>query len=118
MSAEPEARRRDRKSEGSVARSDAPARVARLEMTRRTGAKLAHTIAGMVGFSGRLRFDPSRPEGTPRKLLDTTRLTALDWVPRIRLEEGIRSTYACFCRISRASGAERLLSRGRGFSVQ
>jgi GDP-L-fucose synthase len=61
-----------------------------------TIAELAHTIAGVVGFSGTLRFDPSRPDGTPRKLLDTTRLTALGWAPRIRLEDGIRSTYAWF----------------------
>jgi len=59
-------------------------------------AELAHTIAGVVGFSGSLRFDPSRPDGTPRKLLDTTRLTALGWVPRIGLETGIRATYAWF----------------------
>ena len=59
-------------------------------------AELAHTIAGVVGFSGSLRFDPSRPDGTPRKLLDTTRLSALGWVPRIGLETGIRATYAWF----------------------
>jgi GDP-L-fucose synthase len=59
-------------------------------------AELAHTIAGVVGFSGSLRFDPCRPDGTPRKLLDTTRLSALGWVPRIGLETGIRATYAWF----------------------
>ena len=59
-------------------------------------AELAHTIAGIVGYSGSLRFDPSRPDGAPRKLLDTTRLSALGWVPRIGLEAGIRATYAWF----------------------
>ena len=50
----------------------------------------------MVGYEGALRFDASKPDGTPRKLLDTTRLNALGWKPRIRLEEGIRSTYGWF----------------------
>lgn len=58
--------------------------------------ELAELIARVVGFSGALRFDPSRPDGTPRKLLDTSRLTALGWTPRIELEEGIRRTYEWF----------------------
>ena len=61
-----------------------------------TIAELAATIARVVGFSGLLRFDPSKPDGAPRKLLDTARLSALGWVPRIGLEQGIRSTYAWF----------------------
>ena len=61
-----------------------------------TIAELAATIARVVGFSGSLRFDSSKPDGTPRKLLDTTRLATLGWVPRIGLETGIRSTYAWF----------------------
>jgi len=59
-------------------------------------ADLAETIGRIVGFSGRLRFDPSKPDGTPRKLLDTTRLRALRWAPKIELEAGIRSTYIWF----------------------
>lgn len=58
--------------------------------------ELAELIARVVGFSGSLRFDPSKPDGTPRKLLDTSRLTALGWRPRIELEEGIRQTHAWF----------------------
>ena len=50
----------------------------------------------MVGFAGRLVFDPSAPDGTPRKLLDVSRLTALGWTPRISLEEGLRGTYQWF----------------------
>jgi len=61
-----------------------------------TIAELARTIARVVGFGGSLRFDTSKPDGTPRKLLDTTRITALGWKPRIELEDGIRSTYAWF----------------------
>jgi GDP-L-fucose synthase len=61
-----------------------------------TIAELADTIRRVVGFTGALRFDTSKPDGTPRKLLDTTRLTALGWSPKIGLEAGIRSTYEWF----------------------
>jgi len=59
-------------------------------------AGLAEAIARIVGFQGLVRFDRSKPDGTPRKLLDTSRLSALGWAPRIELEEGIRSTYRWF----------------------
>lgn len=55
--------------------------------------ELAETIARVVDFRGRLVFDPGRPDGTPRKLLDVSRLTALGFQPSIGLEDGIRSTY-------------------------
>jgi GDP-L-fucose synthase len=61
-----------------------------------TIAELADTIRRVVGFTGSLRFDSSKPDGTPRKLLDTTRLTSLGWSPKIGLEAGIRSTYEWF----------------------
>lgn len=56
-------------------------------------AELAELVRQIVGFKGDLRFDPSKPDGTPRKLLDTRRLQSLGWSPRIKLEDGIRSTY-------------------------
>jgi GDP-L-fucose synthase len=55
--------------------------------------QLAHTIASVVGFAGNLRFDDSKPDGTLRKLLDISRITALNWSPRIQLSDGIESTY-------------------------
>lgn len=61
-----------------------------------TIAELAETIRRVVGFQGKLRFDTSKPDGTPRKLLDTRRMTELGWTPRIGLEAGIRSTYEWF----------------------
>jgi GDP-L-fucose synthase len=61
-----------------------------------TIAELAETVARIVGFSGVLRYDASKPDGTPRKLLDTTRLTALGWRPRTELATGIRATYEWF----------------------
>jgi len=56
-------------------------------------AELAALVARVVGFSGRLSFNTSMPDGTPRKLLDVSRLTAVGWKPRIALEAGIRQTY-------------------------
>jgi GDP-L-fucose synthase len=61
-----------------------------------TIAELAATISRAVGFRGSMRFDESKPDGTPRKLLDVSRLSALGWSPRITLEEGIRTTYQWF----------------------
>jgi GDP-L-fucose synthase len=61
-----------------------------------TIAELAQAITRVVGFQGVLRFDSSKPDGTPRKLLDTTRVTALGWKPSIGLEEGLRTTYRWF----------------------
>jgi len=60
--------------------------------------ELAELIARVTGFRGRLSFDPSQPDGTPRKLLDVSRLTALGWQAQIPLEEGLRRTYRWFCR--------------------
>ncbi len=58
--------------------------------------ELAELVMSVSGFQGRLMFDASKPDGTPRKLLDTTRLTALGWRPKIPLKAGIESTYAWF----------------------
>jgi len=55
--------------------------------------ELAELIRAVVEFRGQLKFDASKPDGTPRKLLDTSKLQALGWQPAIRLDEGIASTY-------------------------
>ncbi len=55
--------------------------------------ELAETICEVVGFGGSLKFDTTKPDGTPRKLMDSTRLLSLGWKPSIPLREGIRSTY-------------------------
>lgn len=56
-------------------------------------ADLARLVAKIVGFEGRIEFDASMPDGTPRKLLNTSRLASLGWKSKISLEQGIRSTY-------------------------
>jgi len=61
--------------------------------TELTIAELARTLARVTRFEGTIRFDTSKPDGTPRKLLDSSRITALGWSARIGLEEGLRSTY-------------------------
>ncbi|MGE0114266.1 MAG: GDP-L-fucose synthase family protein [Steroidobacteraceae bacterium] len=61
-----------------------------------TIAELAEIVRKVVGFRGTLRFDTAKPDGTPRKLLDTARLSALGWQPSIELEVGIRETYDWF----------------------
>ena len=58
--------------------------------------ELAELVCRVVGFEGRLVFDTSKPDGTPQKLLDVSRLRALGWQARIGLEQGIRETYQWF----------------------
>ena len=61
-------------------------------------AELAALVGKVVGFTGTLRFDTSRPDGTPRKLLDVARLKALGWSARTPLEAGVRATYEWFLK--------------------
>jgi len=61
-----------------------------------TIAELAELVRGIVGFSGGVELDRTKPDGTPRKLLDVTKMTALGWRPKISLADGIRSTYRWF----------------------
>jgi GDP-L-fucose synthase len=58
--------------------------------------ELAEMVMSAIGYTGKLEFDPTKPDGTPRKLLDVTRLHGLGWRPRISLKEGIAATYAWF----------------------
>jgi GDP-L-fucose synthase len=58
--------------------------------------ELADLVKGAIGYQGGVVFDPSKPDGTPRKLLDVSRITGLGWRPRISLKAGIESTYSWF----------------------
>ncbi|MDP1712212.1 MAG: GDP-L-fucose synthase [Candidatus Nanopelagicaceae bacterium] len=60
--------------------------------------ELAETTAAVVGFTGRLRFDDTKPDGPPRKLLDVGRLTKLGWRPKISFEQGLYDTYKWFMK--------------------
>jgi nucleoside-diphosphate-sugar epimerase len=58
--------------------------------------ELAELVAKVTGFEGRIATDPSKPDGTPRKLMDVSRLAEMGWSARIPLEEGVRETYQWF----------------------
>jgi len=55
--------------------------------------ELAETIKEIVGFHGKIVFDPSKPDGTPRKLMDVSRISELGWKAQIKLKEGIKTVY-------------------------
>jgi GDP-L-fucose synthase len=67
-----------------------------------TIAEVAQAIADTVGFTGRLVFDTSRPDGTPRKLMDSGRLLARGWAPKIGLKDGLADAYRHFIESDRA----------------
>ena len=58
--------------------------------------ELAETVQRVIGFKGQIVWDTSKPDGTPRKLMDSGRLMKLGWKPQVNLEEGIRRTYEFF----------------------
>ena len=61
-----------------------------------TIAEFAHVVAGVVGYHGEITFDTSRPDGTPRKLLDVSRLTKLGWRAQTSLEDGVKRAYEAY----------------------
>lgn len=60
--------------------------------------ELAMTVARVVGFQGEVEFDPTKPDGTPRKLLDSSRLNALGWRAKVTLADGLKLAYEDFTR--------------------
>ena len=62
-----------------------------------TIAELAELVRDVVGFGGEIVYDQSKPDGTPRKLLDVSRMGALGWAAAVPLERGLRETYAWYC---------------------
>jgi GDP-L-fucose synthase len=58
--------------------------------------ELAETVQRIVGFTGEIIWDRSKPDGTPRKWMDSSRLLALGWKPQVTLEQGIALAYADF----------------------
>ena len=60
-------------------------------------ADLARTVSEVLGYRGEIRLDPTKPDGTPRKLMDSSRIRSLGWAPRTSLPEGIALAYQDFC---------------------
>ena len=60
--------------------------------------ELAFAISKIVGFKGKIKFDKSKPDGTPRKLLDSSRLLSLGWKPTVSLEDGLKKTYSSYLK--------------------
>ena len=75
--------------------------------------ELAEVICDVVGFHGELTFDATKPDGTPRKLLDVSKLNAMGWRPKISLRDGIAQTYQWFLQHELATAAERSLESAR-----
>jgi GDP-L-fucose synthase len=73
----------------------------------KTVRELAETVAGVVGYDGGFEFDRTRPDGTPRKLLDVSRLQALGWRPKTTLEAGIRLAYQAYLQAGEKLAAGR-----------
>ena len=73
------------------------------DVTGQDGSYLARLVAKMVGFDGELAFDASKPDGTPRKLLDVTRLNQMGWTSQISLRDGLKASYADFLLTSVAA---------------
>jgi len=61
-------------------------------------SELATMVRDIVGFKGRIEWDPTKPDGAPRKLLDSTRLRSFGWKPKISFSEGLRNTYEWYVR--------------------
>jgi GDP-L-fucose synthase len=60
--------------------------------------ELAETVGKTIGFKGKVEFDPTKPDGTPRKLMDSTRLNTLGWHAKVELEEGLALAYQDFLK--------------------
>lgn len=59
---------------------------------------LAYAVANVIGFRGEIKFDPSKPNGSPRKLIESSRILSLGWKPNVSLKEGLKKTYIDFCK--------------------
>ncbi len=69
-------------------------------------AALAMLIAEVIGYDGHISFDPGRPDGTPRKLLDSSRLRSLGWAPKVSLQEGVQRTVRNYLAAQSADHAD------------
>jgi GDP-L-fucose synthase len=79
-----------------------------------TVAEIAELVAEVVNYRGSIGFDPAKPDGTPRKLMDTSRLTALGWKAKTHLHDGLVQAYRDFCSRQFDSSPESVLSSQKG----
>jgi len=73
--------------------------------------ELAEVIGKIVGYTGKIEFDPTKPDGTPRKLLDVSRLSLFGWKPGISLIEGVKQTYSSYLSEAAAGAQEDVLTQ-------
>ena len=78
-----------------------------------TIAELARLVAEITGFQGRIVFDTTKPDGTMRKLMDSSRLTAMGWAPSVPLDQGVRETYAWYLANAASVDQPVLMNHGR-----
>lgn len=69
---------------------------------------IARLVKDIVGFNGEIKFDISKPDGTPRKLLDSSKIKSLGWKPKISLADGIEKTYECYCYLTKSQIGNKL----------
>ena len=62
--------------------------------------ELAQLVANVTGFTGKIKTDPTKPDGTPRKLMDSSRLNNLGWNFKFNLETGLQKTYSEFKKVN------------------
>jgi GDP-L-fucose synthase len=79
--------------------------------------ELAETVREVVGFDGKITWDASKPDGTPRKLLNVSKLRKLGWAPRVNLVEGIEKTYSWYKRATNFSSWHKEKQRQVGQSI-
>ena len=77
-----------------------------------TIAELAKTVAKVVGFDGQFVFDPTKPDGTPRKLMDNSRIEAMGWHAQTSLEDGLKAAYQDYLKTLAA------LPSNKGFTTK
>ena len=72
-------------------------------------SELAEIVRNVIGYPGGIDFDPTKPDGTPRKLHDVSKLTALGWKPKFTLEEGIKQAYKSYKAVATKKESTNIL---------
>jgi GDP-L-fucose synthase len=73
-----------------------------------TIAELANEVKKAIGYEGQIKFDPTRPDGAPRKLMNSGRLNQLGWTAKISLREGLKQSYAAFIDLEKLNSSRAL----------